>query len=54
MKLEVICVCEVGSLSNSEYGGDMDFLSMLSGSLVTAAWHVLTLQIEETASRYGG
>jgi hypothetical protein len=27
---------------------------MLMGSLVTAAWRVLGLQIEETASRYGG
>jgi hypothetical protein len=27
---------------------------MLSGSLVTMAWHVLRLQMEETASRYGG
>jgi hypothetical protein len=28
--------------------------SMLSGSTVTTAWHVLGLRIEETASRYGG
>jgi hypothetical protein len=27
---------------------------MLGGSLVTMAWHVLRLQMEETASRYGG
>jgi hypothetical protein len=28
--------------------------SLLSGSLVTTAWCVLGLQMEETASRYGG
>jgi hypothetical protein len=28
--------------------------SMLGGSMVTAAWRVLGLRIEETASRYGG
>jgi hypothetical protein len=27
---------------------------MLGGSLVTTAWRVLRLQMEETASRYGG
>jgi hypothetical protein len=27
---------------------------MLSGSLVTTAWRVLRLRMEETASRYGG
>jgi hypothetical protein len=27
---------------------------MLGGSLVTTAWHVLRLQMEERASRYGG
>jgi hypothetical protein len=27
---------------------------MLSVSLVTITWHVLRLQMEETASRYGG
>jgi hypothetical protein len=31
-----------------------DFPTMLSGSTVTAAWRVLGLRIEETASRYGG
>jgi hypothetical protein len=29
-------------------------ISMLGGSLVTAAWRVLRLRMEETASRYGG
>jgi hypothetical protein len=29
------------------------FLSMLSGSLVTTAWHVLRLQMEGMASRCG-
>jgi hypothetical protein len=29
-------------------------ISMLSGSLVTMAWHVLRLQMEKKASRYGG
>jgi hypothetical protein len=29
-------------------------LSMLSGSLVTTAWRVLRLRMEEKASRYGG
>jgi hypothetical protein len=28
--------------------------SMLSGSLVTTAWRVLKLRMEEKASRYGG
>jgi electron transfer flavoprotein alpha/beta subunit len=28
--------------------------SMLSGSLVTTAWPVFRLQVEEKASRYGG
>jgi hypothetical protein len=28
--------------------------SMLSGSTVTMAWHVLGLRIEEMASKYGG
>jgi hypothetical protein len=28
--------------------------TMLSGSTVTTAWHVLGLRIEDTASRYGG
>jgi hypothetical protein len=28
--------------------------SMLSGSLVTTAWRVLRLRMEEMASRYGG
>jgi hypothetical protein len=28
--------------------------SMLSGSLVTTAWHVLRLRMEEKASSYGG
>jgi hypothetical protein len=28
--------------------------SMLSGSTVTMAWHILGLRIEEMASRYGG
>jgi len=27
---------------------------MLGGSLVTTAWCVLGLRVEETASRYGG
>jgi hypothetical protein len=27
---------------------------MLGGSLVTTAWRVLRLRMEETASRYGG
>jgi hypothetical protein len=27
--------------------------SILSGSLVTTAWRVLRLRVEETASRYG-
>jgi hypothetical protein len=27
---------------------------MLGGSLVTMAWRVLRLRMEETASRYGG
>jgi hypothetical protein len=27
---------------------------MLGGSLVTTAWRVLRLQMEETPSRYGG
>jgi transposase len=36
-------------------GRSMDNVkSMLSGSLVTMAWHVLRLQMEEKASRYGG
>jgi hypothetical protein len=30
------------------------FATMLSGSLVTTAWRVLRLRMEETASRYGG
>jgi hypothetical protein len=29
-------------------------ITMLSGSLVTAAWRVLGLRMEEKASRYGG
>jgi hypothetical protein len=29
-------------------------LAMLSGSLVTTAWRVLRLRMEEKASRYGG
>jgi hypothetical protein len=29
------------------------YSSMLSGSIVTKAWRVLWLRIEETASRYG-
>jgi hypothetical protein len=29
-------------------------LAMLGGSLVTMAWRILRLQMEETASRYGG
>jgi hypothetical protein len=29
-------------------------LSMLGGSLVTTAWRVLTLRMEETAFRCGG
>jgi hypothetical protein len=28
--------------------------AMLSGSLVTTTWHILRLQMEERASRYGG
>jgi hypothetical protein len=28
--------------------------TMLGGSLVTTAWHVLRLRMEGTASRYGG
>jgi hypothetical protein len=28
-------------------------LAMLGGSLVTAAWHTLGLQMEEAASSYG-
>jgi hypothetical protein len=28
--------------------------AVLSGSLVTTAWHVLRLRMEEMASRYGG
>jgi hypothetical protein len=28
--------------------------SMLSGSLVTTAWHILRLRMEKMASRYGG
>jgi hypothetical protein len=28
--------------------------AMLGGSLVTTAWHVLRLRMEETASIYGG
>jgi hypothetical protein len=29
-------------------------VAMLNGSIVTAAWCVLRLRMEETASRYGG
>jgi hypothetical protein len=29
-------------------------IAMLSGSLVTTAWRVLRLRMEEKASRYGG
>jgi hypothetical protein len=29
-------------------------MSVLSGSLVTTAWRVLRLRMEEKASRYGG
>jgi hypothetical protein len=28
-------------------------LAMLSGSLITTAWRILRLQMEEMASRYG-
>jgi hypothetical protein len=34
--------------------GMCNFLSMLSGSLLNTAWHVLRLRMEEAASRYGG
>jgi hypothetical protein len=30
------------------------FLSLLGGSLVTAAWRIRRLRMEETASIYGG
>jgi hypothetical protein len=40
--------------AKSTYNNSVYFNSMLSGSTVTTAWHVLGLRIEETASRYGG
>jgi hypothetical protein len=32
----------------------VDIINFLGGSLVTTAWRVLRLRMEETASRYGG
>jgi hypothetical protein len=43
-----------GQKSSAEFGNVVDLQSMLSGSLVTMAWRVLRLRMEETASRYGG
>jgi hypothetical protein len=34
--------------------GVVKFTAVLGGSFVTTAWFVLTLQMEETVSRYGG
>jgi hypothetical protein len=31
-----------------------DYETMRGGSHATTAWHVLSLRMEETASRYGG
>jgi hypothetical protein len=42
-----------GSKYNNFYGATMK-RTMLGGSLVTTAWRVLRLRMEETPSRYGG
>jgi hypothetical protein len=41
------------SLSSTNVLLKITLHAMLSGSLVTTAWRVLGLQMEDTASRYG-
>jgi len=38
----------------NKYSLKISSKTMLGGSLVTMAWYILRLQMEEKASRYGG
>jgi hypothetical protein len=53
--IELLCIRDVsGSNSSPVIDCCNRFSSMLGWSLVTTAWHVLRLRMEETPSRYGG
>jgi hypothetical protein len=45
--------CFLKNVTFVDFQNSFCFIAMLSGSLVTTAWRVLRLQMEEKASRYG-